>query len=365
MIIGVFSELSRVGGIQQVSRHAGATLWELAGERGQRCELVGLNDPEGAGSFSVGRQSYPFRGFGRNKPALLAYLMGKAPKISLAVAGHVNLGPILLGCKWLNPRMRWWVFAHGIEVWDPMAWYRRVALRRASGILAVSRHTAEAVEQVQGAAREKIFILPLALDPGFCAAGAAAVRWPAPEGSVALLTVARLSASEPGKGVDVVIRALPQLVRSFPDLYYVVVGGGDAMPALRELAEGTGVGDRVSFCGERPVGSLRGYYDAADIFVMPSRQEGFGIVYLEAMAVGKPVVAGACGGAMEVVGDGETGFLVDSADVQALAQRLALLLADKDLRRRMGEAGRRKVEEAHRFEQFRDRLKACLELRGA
>jgi phosphatidyl-myo-inositol dimannoside synthase len=360
MLLGVFSELSRVGGIQQVSRHAGATLWELAAERGESCELAGLNDPAGAGSFTVGERSYPFRGFARNKPALLAYLIGKAPKTSLAVAGHVNLGPVLLGCKMLNRRMRWWVFAHGIEVWEPLAWYRRVALRRASGILAVSRHTADAVERVQGAAGGKIFVLPLALDPGFCAQNGSAVRWPAPEGSLALLTVGRLSTAEPGKGVDLVIRALPRLVRSFPNLYYVVVGGGDAQPVLRRLAEEAGVGDRLFFCGERPIGSLRGYYGAADIFVMPSRQEGFGIVYLEAMAVGKPVVAAACGGATDVVCEGENGFLVDVGDADALVDRLARLLADKDLRRRMGDAGRRKVDEAHHFEQFRDRLKDCL-----
>ncbi|HEV2387550.1 MAG TPA: glycosyltransferase family 4 protein [Candidatus Acidoferrales bacterium] len=360
MIIGAFSELSRVGGIQQVSRHSGATLWELAGERGERCELLGLNDPKGEGWFAVGPGRYPFRGFARNKLGLVAHLLMRARQTSLVVAGHVHLGPAVVWPAMLHPGMRWWVMAHGFEVWEPLRWYRRAALRRASGILAVSCHTAEAVERAQGIARERIFLLPLAIDPSFGAASSAPVRWPAPAGSLSLLTVARLSTADPGKGIDNVIRVLPQLLRSFPNLYHVIVGGGDAQPAYEELTADCGVRERVFFCGELPVGSLRGYYDAADIFVMPSRQEGFGIVYLEAMAAGKPIVAAASGGSTEVVDDGQTGFLVDYADAAALANRLLRLLADADLRRRMGEEGRRKVVKEHQYEFFRDRLKAYL-----
>jgi phosphatidylinositol alpha-1,6-mannosyltransferase len=183
---------------------------------------------------------------------------------------------------------------------------------------------------------------------------------PVPSGSRLILTVARLLASEPGKGVDTVIRAMPRLVNFFTSLYYVVVGDGDARPALERLAAECGVAERVVFTGARETGSLRAYYEAADVFVMPSRQEGFGIVYLEAMAVGKPVVAAACGGAPEVVSEGETGFLVSYNDVAALETRLESLLADEGLRRRMGEAGRRKTETQYRLENFRRGLVALL-----
>jgi phosphatidylinositol alpha-1,6-mannosyltransferase len=364
MFLGLFPELSAVGGIQQVSRHVGATLQELAEREGRRCLLTGLNDPAGEGVFEIGGREYRFRGFSRSKTGLLAHLARRALGTSLVFATHVNLGPAALSMRMLQPRLRSWVMAHGMEVWEPLPLARRIALRQASGIVAVSWHTAEAVAREQGVDRGKIAVLHPALDPGYLLPDATPMRLPAPPGSRLLLTVARLLASEPGKGVDTVIRAMPRLVKAFPNLYYAVVGDGDARPSLEKLAAACGVAERVIFTGVRAVGSLRACYEAAEVFVMPSRQEGFGIVFLEAMAAGKPVVAAACGGAPEVVSDGETGFLVNYGDVEALAERLQNLLADSGLRQRMGEAGRQKAETQGRFEYFRQRLTAILGTHG-
>jgi phosphatidylinositol alpha-1,6-mannosyltransferase len=363
LILGLFPELTAVGGIQQVSRHAGATLEQFASSKGLRCELIGLNDPSGEGVFTVAGREYRFRGFARNKAALLAHLTGRARRTRLLFTSHVNLGPPALWVKLLQGRARYWVMVHGMEVWEPLPLARRAALRKACGIVAVSRHTAETTASVQRVAREKIAVLSPALDPRHATPDPEPSHWPVPPGSKVLLTVARLLACEPGKGIDTVIRALPRLLDSFPNLYYVVIGDGDDRPSLEKLAVECGVAGRVLFPGSR-AGSLRGCYEAADVFVMPSRQEGFGIVFLEAMAAGKPVVGAACGGAIEAVADGETGFLIDYGDVPALETRLAALLADDGLRRRMGEAGRRKTEEHHQFEQFRERLIAILEAHG-
>ena len=170
--------------------------------------------------------------------------------------------------------------------------------------------TSEAVEREQKVRREKIFLLPPALEPLGLDAPVEDVPLAVPQGGRVLLTVARLSTSEPGKGVDTVIQALPQLLPAFPNLFYVIVGDGDARSGLERLAIENGVRERIIFAGKCPRESLRRYYEIADVFVMPSRQEGFGIVYLEAMAAGKPVVASPCGGAPEVVRDGEDGYLV-------------------------------------------------------
>lgn len=360
-IIGVFPELAAVGGIQQVSRHVGATLAEYAAGKSLRYELVGLNDVAGEGVFQVAGREYRYRGFARNKAGLLAHLTACARCTQLVFTSHVNLSPLALWMKMVSGPVRYWVMVHGMEVWEPLPLARRSALRRAGGVLAVSRDTAEKTARVQGVPREKVSVLCPALDPLQAAAGP--IEWPAPPRSRALLTVARLLAGEPGKGVDLVIRTMPGLLNSFPDLYYVVVGDGDGRPALERLAAECGVSGRVLFPGSRQ-GSLRGYYEAADVFVMPSQQEGFGIVFLEAMAAGRPVVGAACGGATEAITDGETGFLVNYGDVAALESRLAALLSDDRLRQRMGETGRRKVEAGHRFEQYRERLIAILEQQG-
>lgn len=361
MILGVFPALNGVGGIQQVSRHAGATLCDLAGQKGVACELIGLSDPAGEGSFLVGKQRYQFRGFARNKRKLVAHLMVRAPKTRLLFANHIHFGPPAMAASVIAPHLHYWLVAHGFEVWQPLPLYRAVPLRRAHGIIAVSRNTAEAVERMQRVRQEKINVLSPALEPdGFCTR-VPCVPFDRPPGSRMLLSVARLSADEPGKGLDTVIHALPRLVAAFPNLYYFIVGDGDARPALEKLAVEKGVSGRVIFTGKCSAESLRHYYEMTDIFVMPSRQEGFGIVFLEAMAAGKPVIASDCGGAPEVVREGETGYLVPYGDVSALAARLGELLGDERLRRRMGEAGKRKTDEQYRFESFRDRLVAILD----
>jgi phosphatidylinositol alpha-1,6-mannosyltransferase len=363
LILGIFPELAGLGGIQQVSRHIGATLEELAAKKHLSCELIGLNDPSGEDAFEVAGREYSFRGFERNKAGLLAHLTVRARATQLVFTGHVNLAPLALGMKVLHHGLRYWVTVHGIEVWEPLPLARRHALGRASGIIAVSRYTAEVTAKMQEVAPGKISVLSPALDPRHSAPDSEPLRWPVPPGSRVLLTVGRLLASEPGKGVDLVIQALPRLLKSFPNLYYVVIGDGDGRPPLEKLAAECGVAERVLFPGSRS-GSLRTCYEAAEVFVMPSRQEGFGIVYLEAMAAGRPVVGAACGGATEVIADGETGFLVNYGDVPALEQRLAALLANDGLRQKMGEAGRRRTEELYRFEQFRDRLIGILESHG-
>lgn len=363
MILGLFPELNQVGGIQQVSRHAGASLYELAHKTGESCEILALNDPEGEGLFWVGDQQFSFRGFARNKPRFVAHLLARAPKTSLLFANHIHFGPPALAAATISPHLRYWLVAHGFEVWDQLPFYRLVALRKADGVIAVSRNTAEAVERVQRVRPEKITLLPPALEPGAFLRQTGNLPIAVPPDSRLLLTVARLAASEPGKGVNTVIRALPGLIAKFPNLYYLIVGDGDGRPSLEKLAVENGVDARVIFVGECPPQSLRRFYQASDVFVMPSQQEGFGIVYLEAMAAGKPVVASPRGGAPEVVREGIDGFLVEYGNVSALTAKLDALLADEGLRKRMGEAGRRKTEEQHRFESFRERLAVILSTR--
>lgn len=164
-----------------------------------------------------------------------------------------------------------------------------------------------------------------------------------------LLTVGRLDLR---KGYNLVIGALPILRAEFPGIRYVIVGEGPERERLQALAREKGVGDRVRFAGFQPDEQLPAYYRACDVFVMPNRAigvhdvEGFGLVFLEANACGKPVVGGRSGGAAEAVLHGATGFLVEPDDLEGLVRTLETLLRDSALRREMGLAGhRRAVEE--------------------
>jgi glycosyltransferase involved in cell wall biosynthesis len=361
MWVGVFPELSKIGGIQQVSRHAAAVLAKRARERNVPCELLGLNDARGRGSFKVGAEEFRFAGFGRNKFALFLRLCRQMPRIEKLYLGHVNLAPFGLLLRMVRPRAQTYVVAHGIEVWEPLPAFRLWGLRRAQTVISVSAYTKAAMIKTQNLDPQKIFVLSPPLDPSFTQEPCDAVTLPLPSGGRMLLTVGRLISSEPGKGIDSVIKALPKVMLAIPEVFYVVVGEGDLQPRLEEMALENSVRDQVIFVGATQLDQLKSYYSRADVFVMPSRQEGFGSVFVEAMAFGKPVIAGDHGGAPDIVQDGVTGFLVNPDDLEALTLRLIELLQNETLCVGMGAAGRQRVEANFTFTRFEDRLTKILD----
>jgi phosphatidylinositol alpha-1,6-mannosyltransferase len=180
----------------------------------------------------------------------------------------------------------------------------------------------------------------------------------------AVVCVSRLV---PRKGQDALIRALPAIRRRVPDAALLVVSGGPYRKTLQRLAREAGVADHVVFTGSVRWEELPAHYAAGDVFAMPCRTrgggldvEGLGIVYLEASATGLPVVAGDSGGAPDAVRDGETGYVVSGRDLDQIADRVATLLADPDLARRLGTAGRAWVEAEWGWQTQADRMRALL-----
>ncbi|MFE4516642.1 glycosyltransferase family 4 protein [Kitasatospora sp. NPDC056783] len=171
----------------------------------------------------------------------------------------------------------------------------------------------------------------------------------------------------PRKGQDTLIEAMPQILADVPDAVLLIVGGGPYRADLEKLVDATGVRDSVRFTGAVPWEELPAHYGAGDVFAMPCRTrrggldvEGLGIVYLEASATGLPVVAGDSGGAPDAVLEGETGYVVPGGSAPAAAERIVRLLRDEELRRRMGEAGRRWVERSWRWDLLAGRLTSLL-----
>ena len=165
------------------------------------------------------------------------------------------------------------------------------------------------------------------------------------ENNLVLLGLSRLM---PRKGFDSIIKLMPKLITEFPELKFVVAGGGPDKDRLIKLAKKRNVSDHVIFLGSIPYDELPQVYQMADVFAMPCRTrffgldvEGFGIVYLEAAATGLPVIAGNSGGAVEAVLPGITGEL---AERNNLEKKLRQLLQDEQLRERYGQQGRRWVE---------------------
>ena len=163
---------------------------------------------------------------------------------------------------------------------------------------------------------------------------------------VIVLTLARM---DPRKNQSMVLRAVAAMKDRHPNLVYVVAGGGQLREQLQKEANDLGVADIVEFPGEVDGATKLALYGCCDVFAMPAIQvgtdvEGFGMVFIEAGACGKPCIAGASGGQAEAVTDGESGFVVDGKNLDAVAGALDRLLADAALRERMGKAGRKRAE---------------------
>jgi phosphatidylinositol alpha-1,6-mannosyltransferase len=160
--------------------------------------------------------------------------------------------------------------------------------------------------------------------------------------------------------MDTLITALPRLLTQRPEVQLVLAGAGDDRAWLQDLAEQNGVNRHVHFLEGLSYSELAACYAACEVFALPSEGEGFGLVYLEAMACGKPVIGGLHGGAPEVIQDGVTGYLVTHGDAVQLATSLEALLADPALAKEMGTRGRQRAENEFRFNVFAKSFKKIL-----
>jgi phosphatidyl-myo-inositol dimannoside synthase len=301
--------------------------------------------------------------------AIAEIMLRERPKIvQIATASE---GAMAL---WLRRRLRlpYVVYAHGNEVLQGLQGQgedMRAALQQADRVLAVSRFTGELLQR-SGVSADRIEIV----HPG-CDSERFRPLQPRPElrqtllgercNDRVILTVGNLVAR---KGHDMVIRSLPRIRESVPDVTYLIVGRGRYRSELERLASSLGVRDRVIFADRVPAELLPEVYALGDVFAMPSREqagacdaEGFGLVFLEASACAKPVVGGRSGGIPDAVADGETGLLVDPHDAEELAASLARLLADGELAARLGRQGRARVVRDFGWQRAASRVKEILQ----
>ncbi|MEO1070186.1 MAG: glycosyltransferase [Cyanobacteria bacterium J06638_6] len=263
--------------------------------------------------------------------ALAAYLVRRRP--SQVICGHVLLLPLVSSlCRWLQ--IPYTVVVYGKEVWDPLPLRQQQALGRANWIWANSRYSRDRACAANQLDPSRVRMVPCAVDgdvygPGPASPGLVDAYGLA--GCKVLMTVARLWSGDIYKGVDITLRALPAIAAVVPEVKYLVIGRGDDQPRLEALATALGVRDRVIFVGFVPTDGLAAHYRLADAYVMPS-QEGFGIVYLEALACGVPVLSGDSDGSADPLQDGRLGWRVPHRDPEAVAAACLEMLAGHDPR---------------------------------
>lgn len=334
-----------IGGVQQY-------LFEMARGLGLRHEVTVLTTTPGPlpSGLSFQRQVLPSA-----HPLTLARAV-RSMRPACVLVGHAH--PRLLLAAALAAPGRYAAFAYGNDyLAAQMYWHRPLfnrLLAAAHPLITISQAGAERLQSL-GLPRPAV-IYP-GTDP--------AIFMPqpgAPAGPPVLLSVGRLV---PRKGIDTVLQALPRLLAEFPDLCYRVAGDGPDRPRLEQMSRQLGVAHAVTFLGRVSQDDLPQVYRAAHIFVLPAREEiasveGFGIVFLEASASGLPVVAARSGGAVEAVRHGETGLLVPPGDPDELCQALRTLIREPELRRRLGQAGRQRVEEEMSWTRAVQQLEDCL-----
>jgi phosphatidylinositol alpha-1,6-mannosyltransferase len=242
--------------------------------------------------------------------------------------GHLFSLPVA-ACAARLARARLWAQLHGIEAWQLPSPLQRSAAESADLVTAVSRHTRRRFLSWASSDPQRVKVLPNTVDEQF------SPGIPNPDlqekyglrGRRVLLTVSRLSSSERYKGHDHVLRALALLAPRFPEIVYVVAGDGDDRGRLEALAGSLGVADNTRFVGHVADAELPDLFRTCDAFVMPSTGEGFGIVFLQALASGKPVIAGDSDGSVDPLRDGAEGILL-APDSTQLASAIERVLQD-------------------------------------
>jgi phosphatidylinositol alpha-1,6-mannosyltransferase len=252
------------------------------------------------------------------------------------------------------------VFLHGIEAWRNLPAGMRRVLDGASLRVTNSHFTARRVAEAHPGIGP-IAVCPLALPPGQVRPARQQSAHVSGIGPRTVILVARMNSAEHYKGHDELIEAWPAVIARVPDAQLVFVGGGDDVDRLRTKASALGVGHAVLLTGFVSAERLSTLYEQAAMFAMPSRGEGFGLVYLEAMTYGLPCIGSTHDAAGEIIDDGVTGFLVDQTDTEGLADRIVQLLDDEALRRTMGAEGQRRLEREFSYEQFSRRLLTQIE----
>jgi phosphatidylinositol alpha-1,6-mannosyltransferase len=261
------------------------------------------------------------------RPGRIAYTLAAlraalGRSIGIVFCGHIYMAP-LAALIARHAKARLIVQMHGIEAWPRPKRQQRAAVESADLVLCVSRYTRARVLSWAAIEPERVIVLPNTVSEAFTPGDASALcaKWDL-GGKRVLLTVGRMDARERYKGHDLVIQALPQLVAAGHDVIYVVLGDGNDVGRLESTAISLGVADRVRFMGEVGLETLVSAYRMADLFVMPSSGEGFGIAFIEAMACGTPALGLCVCGARDAFGNGELDAAISEAELPAAILRL-------------------------------------------
>ncbi|PWK79855.1 glycosyltransferase involved in cell wall biosynthesis [Mucilaginibacter oryzae] len=321
---------SSTGGIQKMTRTLGHSLYNAALKNKWRFELWSAYDTPA----DLMQQYLPaacFKGFGVNRINFVLKTIFNPVILDVVILSHVNLAIIGHVLKFINPGCKIWLVAHGIEVWRPLSFVKRKLLNRCDKVICVSNFTKQQIITRHGVNKDKCVVLNNAIDPfmqlphTFQKPEQLLQRYGLKNDDVVIFSLTRLASTEQYKGYDHVIKALKSLKTKFPQIKYLLSGKYDSQEydRIQELVARYDVKDQLILTGFIDEFELSDHFSLADLFVLPSKKEGFGIVFIEAMACGLPVVCGNTDGSLDAIRNGELGDAIDPDDPEQLESAIS------------------------------------------
>ena len=342
---------SATGGIEKVCRIASKALCEITAEAGDELLVFSMYDE----TKDLNTQYLPtkfFKGFGGQRISFVASAVKSGIKSDIVILSHLNL--LLVGylIKFFSPKTKLVLVAHGIEVWGRVSLSKYKMLAAIDLFLPVSSFTSEKLTSINKIPADRVKVLNNCLDPYLDRKSDPEkekhlrTKYGFQQEDTILLTLARLKFSEQYKGYDRVIEAFALLKDTHPHIRYLIVGRYDAEEKARldKIVLKNSMEGKVFFAGFVPDEDLVAHFNIADIYIMPSSGEGFGVVFIEALFHGKPVIAGNADGSVDALANGEFGLLVNPNSlaeiskgiVSAIDKKEKLVPNDKALKEKFG-----------------------------
>ena len=279
-----------------------------------------------------------FRGFGINKLRFIKQMVQVGFKYDRVILSHINLLPVGWLIKKLAPRTKIILLAHGIEIWYPVISRKRKMLHRCDRIIAVSRYTKKKVMEVHGLPEGKLAVLNNCLDPFLPLPSLhnkskdLFKKYGFTSSDIIIMTLTRMAFRERYKGYEKVIEAIAGLKSKYPGIKYLIAGRYDKREKLfiDNLLQKLEIPHTIVMPGFIADEELEAHFAMSDMYVMPSRKEGFGIVFIEAMYYSLPVIAGNIDGSVDALLNGELGQLVNPDNVEEIKYAIANIIENKN-----------------------------------
>lgn len=357
----VLTAFSHMGGIEKFNRAFIKALADLSGTLQLKTTLGGMYDVWFDKDYTAHQHYDAFKG---KKFSFVLWALKQSLRKDVIILGHLNLAPIAVLLKLIAPKKKLIIVCHGIEVFEPVNGLKKKALQQADQLLAVSSFTRQQLISKQGLAAEKITVFPNTIDPffkfpvGFTKPAYLQERYGIAPHEKVILTLTRLNSNEGYKGYDTLVSILPELLKQTIPFKYILAGKADAteLQRMNVLIKSLGLEQQVMMPGFIADEEITDHYLLADVFVMPSKGEGFGIVYTEAMACGLPVIAGNKDGSTEALQFGELGMLVDPDSSDELTAALEKALTTEHNSREV----QQNMLKYFSFERFKERLQSVI-----